>query len=315
MRVSTHKHTSSLSCEPYFLGDYRLHIRLLVNSPETFEAAAAQYRKYRRRSYFSYWVFWISYASLVPTSFMVSGGKPGFVISSPYAWILGVVVLVVLASLLLRVRYRRLTSEALPSIEARTLFFLQPAVTSLANLIQHRSESYRRECLKHLAEAAGMIDGWTIGNLRFIENEFGSKLTDFKKNFKLRLIPAVKGADSATARKIHSFLGPLQTKLIFGVDGASFEVWNNFLGQFAETKPKPKPVQRLASKTVALHLVFLISVVSITYEYFGFLRTSVGADVNASTTGANVLLGIMLTPYAGYLFWKYIYRERGAKAS
>jgi hypothetical protein len=189
--------------------------------------------------------------------------------------------------------------------------FQQLAVKNLAAFIENSSDSFRKACLNNLRTAANFIDDWSIGNLQFLQKEFGDKMEDFKKAFRLRLIPAIKRAEanSESTRQIHQWLSvSVQNELLSGFDGVRLKAWNDFLSKFEAIKPSGM-WRRLASKTVMYHIAYLSSVTFAAYTYFGIQRNILGADVNTATTGLNVILGIFLTPYAVYVFSKYQSRK------
>ncbi len=283
-----------------------------MNTPETFATAAIQYLKFRRRYQIASWFFWVSYFSLIPDSITISNLTD---LRSLYAWTLLSILALVGISLWLRRRYRKLADEILPTIEAKTLVFQQLAVKNLAAFIEHHSKSFRNACLKNMRNAASFIDGWSIGNLQFLEKQFGDKMEYFKKAFRLRLIPAIEGseANSDTARRIHQFLAvSTQNQLLSGFDGPRLDGWNNFLGSFKQVEPRG--IWRgLVSRAVMYNVAYLLFVTTVGYSYFVVQRSILGADVNTATTGVNVILGILLTPYAVHLFSRYQSRK-GPKA-
>jgi len=281
-----------------------------VNSPETFETAAGQYLKFRRRSRIAYWVVWVSYVSLIPLALTITNGAfRGFL---PFQeWIFALDIVIVVLGLSLRVRYRKLANEAAPTIEAETRVFQQLAAKSLAAFIQNRGESFRKSCLKNLRTAASFIDDWKIGNLQFLQRQFGDKMEDFKTGFRLRLIPAIKKAEpnSDTTKGIHQWLVvSIQNELLSGFDGTRLEAWNNFLSKFDPITPRGMR-RRLTSKTAMYHVGYLSFVAIAAPAYFAVQRNILGADVNTATNGLSLILGILLGPYVVYLFSKYPSRK------
>jgi len=281
-----------------------------VDTPDTFNTAAVQYLKFRRRRWIASWVFWVSYISLIPISLEI-GSLNVSKSSSLYAWTFFPLLAVVAVSVWLRRRYRKLADETLPTIEAKTMVFQQLAVKSLAAFIQNRGKSFRRECLKNLRSAASFIDDWSVGNLQFLQKQFGDKMEDFKKAFRFRLIPAVERAeaDSDTTKRIYQWLViSVQNELLSGFDGTRLDASNNCLSNFEEKQPQGKR-RRLATRTVMYNIAYLSFVIISTSTYFGFQRSILGADVNTATNGINVVLTILLAPYAVYLFTKYQSRK------
>ncbi len=279
--------------------------------PQTLDTAAVQYLKFRRRNRIAFWVFWVSYVSLLPISLIIITNSTlrGFL--GLTQWTFALVLMIVVVSLWLRRRYRKLADEALPTMEARTRVFQQLAVNSLAAFIENRGKSFRKTCLGNLRTAASFIDDWSIGNLQFLEKQFGGKMKDFKKAFRVRLIPAIEraAADSDTTKGIYQWLAvSVQNELLSGFDGMRLEAWNNFLNKFEAIQPQGM-WRRLVSKTVMYHIGYLSLVAIAAYTYFGFQRNILGADANTATNGINVVLGILLAPYAVYLFTKYQARK------
>ncbi len=278
------------------------NVKLLVKSPETFQTAAAQYLKFRRRSRIAFWIFWVSYVGWIPVLFLGSFTQ---------GWGALVPPIVIVVSLFLRWRYKKLANEALPTIEAKTRVFQQLAVKSLAAFIENNGKSFRKACLKNLRTAASFIDDWSIGNLQFLQRQFSDKMEDFKKAFRFRLIPAIEKAEakSKITELIYQWLTvSVQNELLGGFDGVRLDAWNNFLSPFKPIQPKGM-WRRLASRIVMYHIAYLLSVTIAAYAYFGVQRNILGADVNTATNGLNVILGILLAPYAVYLFSKYQSRK------
>jgi hypothetical protein len=107
------------------------------------------------------------------------------------------------------------------------------------------------------------------------------------------------------ARHIHQFLAiSTQNQLLSGFDGPRLDAWNTFLSTFKQIERRGM-WRRVASRTVMYQIAYLSFVTIAAYTYFGFQRNILGADVNTSTNGLSVVLGILLTPYAVYLFSKY----------
>lgn len=286
-----------------------------VNPADTFEIAAREYRRYRRRRRIALEAFWVGYLGF-GVVVIVNSRLP--YVGSIWVFVAAAISVFVVVTLAFRRRYRKLADEALPTIEEKTLSYLQEAVKSLGAFIQQRGgEALRKECLKNLSEAAALIDEWTIGNLQFLERTFGQKIEDFKTGFRFRLIPMMKKAkaDSPEARDIQNFVSiSSQNQILSGVDGARLDSWNSFLNNFPEISPDKGILERLISKTAMYHAAYLITVFILGYAYWGLQRSILGADVNTSTNGLGIVLGILLGPYVVFLFWKYVYRGKGSSA-
>ncbi len=257
-------------------------------------------------------MFWPSYVA-IPTLLIISQNRPfGVSLSSYYAII---PVLLSGTAAALRVRYRGLADQALPSIEDKTLVFFRRSVHNLGAFVQNHSESYRSNCLDNLRTAAHLIDKWNPGNLRFTESQLGTKLSDFQKAFRLRLIPTLEKADDKTASEVYNYLSIAENNwLLAPINPTRLDSWNAFLSRFSEVTRGRYVFHGQDMKTPLYQGAYLAFVVIAAYLYFTVLRDRFGADFNTATSGLNAVLTIGLTPYAGFLFWKLISRERAPKS-
>src|SRR5439155_18947644 len=124
------------------------------------------------------------------------------------------------------------------------------------------------------------------GNLQFLQKQFGDKMEEFKKAFRLRLIPAIEIAEpkSDTAQQIFQWLAvSFQNELLSGFNGTRLDAWNAFLRPFKEIQPHGT-LRRIASRTVMYHVAYFLFVAIAAYGYFGVQRNILGADSNTATT-------------------------------
>ncbi len=218
-----------------------------------------------------------------------------------------IVLVILLATMLGAGRLNQTAEKLLPPVEDRVLYRLKPTLASLKAYVREWKESERKGALKTLRKTANNLDAWSVGNLKFLKDEVGNELADFKKNFRGRVLLAIERADKATIPELLSWLTNFQNALeTETLNKASLGTWNQFLSQpspnnsavpkFAYQEPPQHILRRLASQWFQIAAGLSLPVVPIAVGLFVFyvLRTTPG---EASIVAATVFTGMAALAY------------------
>lgn len=225
----------------------------------------------------------------------------------------GVVAMILLVTIFGAGRLASSSERLLPSVEDRVLFRLKPSLTSLRAYARDWNESERKNSLKNLKRVANNIDRWSFGNLKFLKDELENTLTDFKKNFRGRVLFAVERGDKSIVPELLSWLSNFQNILdTEDMNKPSLDAWNQFLSQlspkdstlqrFPYREPRQSILRRIASQwfqAVVLVAVPLVPISSGLIEFYS-LHASIG---DSSIVAATVFTG-MVALLVGYLWNK-----------
>ncbi len=219
-----------------------------------------------------------------------------------------VVLVILLATLLGAGWFNQRAEKLLPPVEDRVLYRLRPSLTGLRAYVGREwKDSERKNALKNLRRVANILDAWNVGNLKFLKDEVEAQLTDFKKNFRGRVLLAVERADKASlpdlVKWLSNFQSALETETLTKV---SLETWNQYLSQpsptdsavprFPYQEPRQNILRRLASQWFQVVAVLSVPIVPIATGLFDFyvLHATVG---DASIVAATVFTGMAALAY------------------
>ncbi len=201
-------------------------------------------------------------------------------------------------------RLAETSEKLLPPVEDRVLYRLQPALTSLKAYIRDWSDSERKSALKNLKRVAYNLDKWNAGNLRFLRSDIGRELSDLKKNFRGRVLFAIKRADKESLPELASWLTNFQNALETGtLNDVTLRTWNQFLSQASPTnpaaprfqlkEPKPSILRRLTSQWFQVTVVFLVFIAPLVTGLIGVYIVHASVDT-AFMSAATVFAGMIV---------------------
>ena len=197
--------------------------------------------------------------------------------------------------------------KLLPPVEDRILYRLKPSITSLKAYVREWKKSERNSALKNLRRVATILDQWDLGNVKFVKDEVGDVLAEFKKNFRGRVLLAVERSDKTSIPDLLSWLTNFQSALDSEtLNKVSLQTWNQFLSQpsptnsavprFPYQEPRQNILRRLASQRFQLVAALSVPFVPIATGLFDFyvLHTTAG---DASIVAATVFTGMAALAY------------------
>lgn len=261
-----------------------------------------QYRKYRKRNRVGSLLILVGGVSLAAGLLLVPSANLPSDIRQPLQSSLLILSLVfVFGSSAVSNSARKF----LPPVEDRVLYRLKFAFANLRAYVDHGDESYKRKAIEYLGKVADALDSWTWGNLGFIRHGVGNAISEFRKNFRGRFIPAIERAKGTTVQDFFSNLAGFENVLESGrLNQEYLDAWNKWITQrnqgtqeetFPYSAPRPNTFARLKSRKV--HLTFLILGIfgpSITY----YLAVSFSlASRDTAFYGAIAVLGIVVSSY------------------
>jgi len=204
-------------------------------------------------------------------------------------------------------RLNQTAEELLPPVEDRVLYRLKPSVTSLRAYVREWQESEGKSAVKALRRVANILDVWSVGNLKFLKDEVGTQLADFKKNFRGRVLLAVEKADKARIPDLLTWLTNFQNALETDtMNKVSLETWTQFLSQpspknsaepmFPYQAPPKDILSRLMSQWFQMLTGLSLPIVPIATGLVEFyiLHTTIG---EASIVAATVFTGMAALAY------------------
>jgi len=226
-----------------------------------------KYQKYLKNNSLSTWIVLVALCIFfigIPVFASVYPNIPSGIRSE----VTQISFLFVAALLLLTIRIQRKANKFLPSIEDRIFYFVSTAISQLTLFASSGEELDKESALESLTKAASTIDLWTWGNLNFLRDGVGKAMSEFKTNFRGRLIPAIGRADK---KNIQSFFMQLNGFVnAFGLnqlDQVKIEAWNRWLTirnpvdskeVFPYQKPRPSPFRRILSKRLHISVIVLV---------------------------------------------------------
>jgi hypothetical protein len=182
--------------------------------------------------------------------------------------VVGVVLIVSIGSIYASMRFLDSISKLLPPVEDRVLHFLTPAIVNLKAYVTNPNGADQKASLKNLRKIADVLDNWETGNLKFVRDSTGIVVDEFRKNFKGRVIPAIKSGVKQTAQLVQIWLSQqVQRTLEMGeLTESHLKGWNDYLDpkdpniqpQFPYQEPKQSRRKWLRSKW--FHIIFVVSV-------------------------------------------------------
>ncbi len=177
-------------------------------------------------------------------------------------------------------------AKFLPPVEDRALYQLKSALVNLKAYSSNGDEESKKKAIENLGKVADALDNWTWGNLRFLREGVGNSISEFRKNFRGRLIPAIRNADRRTVQSFFMWFTGTENALEMGqLDQTHIMAWNNWLSQFPYHLPSPSVTKKLRSKKLQLGVVVLTSASPIITGIIAFdiLHTSIDTAVIAAT--------------------------------
>jgi hypothetical protein len=217
--------------------------------------------------------------------------------------------IVTLVSLLGGVRLSASAVKLLPPVEERVLYYLKSALVHLKAYAINGEDS-KKKAIDDLMEVAGVLDNWTWGNLKFVRNGIGAEIEQFRKNFRGRLIPAIRKADKRNVQSFFQWFAGVENSLELNqLDLEHLRAWNMWLTQrhpqdsmkdtLPYETPRPSRVERLRSQRFQFTLVLglgLSPVATGVISFYGFhttVDTAVLAGTSAFTGLALVVVGLL----------------------
>lgn len=167
--------------------------------------------------------------------------------------------------------------KLLPSVEDRVLHFLTPGLVNLKAYVTNWKEDDRKKTLKNLKNILYVIDEWQTGNLKFVNDGVGKTISDFKENFRGRVIPLFEKAPADPKEKLRIVLLQIllskvvQNQLEMGqLQELHVKGWNNNLTitenpNNVTSPPRfpyhpSKPSKLIWLKSNWFHAIFIVSI-------------------------------------------------------
>jgi hypothetical protein len=267
---------------------------------EWIEKEVQKYRTRRRRAAGLYLLGALEAWILIPILVILP-----FDIRAPYAI---TVLAIFLATVYGAGWFKERSEKLLPPVEDRVLFRLKPAITSLKVFVRDWSESERKTALKNLRRVANILDLWNMGNLKFVKKEIEDVLTEFKKNFRGRVLLAVEKTDKQNLKEVLRWLTTFQSALdTETMNKESLQAWNERLWNFPYEEPSKDILKRLASQWLQVVVVLSIPFVPIASGLVSFYVVHTTAD-NAAIVAATVFTGMVAMAALAYLIFS---RQKG----
>jgi len=262
-----------------------------------FETAEKDYQKYKTRVRFFGLMLLLGYGSAVY----------GFIALAYYTEFLSLARIIVAIGGILAVpslvalafTYNKLEG-VFSSMEERTLHFLKPAVSKMADFASTGKIEYRNDAVKNLRKTADVIDRWNGGNLRFLSENVGKKIETFATGFRTKVIPWVAKATKEQASSWHGILSQMQASLLY-LNELNLDDWNVTLGRMqpGESEHRYRPYVR----TMSIHALYVGG--ALTFAYVNFL-TWINTDKSAAVNAFYAVLAFLLTPYGTYVAQKLL---------
>lgn len=194
------------------------------------------------------------------------------------------------------------TSVSIP-VEDLALLPLRHAEISLAEYLDRKDKDSRKSCVRHLREASRAIEKWKSGNLGFLKEGVGSKIEQFQKGFRERLVPAVEKAGDADLTGLLQFLRTMKGVISTGaLVEEHLDRWNQALQRYTGYPTKPGTIRKLVTKTNVVHLAVVALGILFSYGTFRFARETLGTTADTAFTGAITILGLVI---GSYLAWRW----------
>jgi hypothetical protein len=267
---------------------------------EWIEKEVQKYRTRRRRAAGLYLLGALEAWILIPILVILP-----FDIRAPYAI---TVLAIFLATVYGAGWFKERSEKLLPPVEDRVLFRLKPAITSLKVFVRDWSKSERKTALKNLRRVANILDLWNMGNLKFVKKEIEDVLTEFKKNFRGRVLLAVEKTDKQNLKEVLRWLTTFQSALdTETMNKESLQAWNERLWNFPYEEPSKDILKRLASQWLQVVVVLSIPFVPIASGLVSFYVVHTTAD-NAAIVAATVFTGMVAMAALAYLIFS---RQKG----
>jgi hypothetical protein len=176
---------------------------------------------------------------------------------------------IMFGALLWAIRVQQNGRKFLPSVEDRVFYFVSTALSDLKLFASSGGALEKESALESLTKAAATIDSWTWGNLKFLNEGVGKAISEFRTNFRGRLIPAIGRADKKGIQSFFlNFIGLINALELGQLDQVHIEGWNRWLTQKTppdfskETFPYQAPpltrFRRLASKKFHFSIAILV---------------------------------------------------------
>ncbi len=177
-------------------------------------------------------------------------------------------------------------AKFLPAVEDRALYQLKSALVNLKAYSSTGDEESKKKAIENLGKVADALDNWTWGNLKFLRQSVGNSISEFRKNFRGRLIPAIRNADRSTVQSFFMwFTGTENVLEMDQLDQTHLTAWNNWFAQFPYQLPSPSLTKKLRSKKLQLGVGVLTSASPFITGIIAFdiLHTSIDTAVIAAT--------------------------------
>lgn len=266
--------------------------------PDRVKKVEEKYGDYKRRQYEAVAVAVLCMVLLPTLASLILPDSPPIV----KAILPGVVVIVALVGLVGAIQISDSADKLLPSVEDRPLHYLDPALRDLKSFATEWDKSSKNKCLKNLGKIADILELWTYGNLKFIQEGIGAKVEEFRKRFRQRLISTIKNAEKGkTPNHLPNaslFLERFEHMLESNHIGEpNLVAWNEMLSPLPEYPPNLGKLRKLRTKNLGFHTGWILgSVFTGTFTYF------VALDVAHSTADGAVysgiaIFGLILAPY------------------
>ncbi len=258
-----------------------------------------KYRKRKRRAAGLYLLTGLETFFLIPIIVVLP-----FNVRPSYAT---AVLFIFLATVLSAGWLNQRAEKLLPPVEDRILYRLKPSITSLKAYVREWNESERKNALKNLRRVASILDVWNPGNVKFLKDEVGDTLAEFKRNFRGRVLLAVKRADKASIPDLLLWLTNFHSALDSEtLNKVSLETWNKFLSQSSQTnstvsrfpyhEPRQNVLRRLTSQWFKVVVALSVPIVPIISGLFDFYVLNTTAS-DASIVAATVFTGMTALAY------------------